>query len=193
MDLFQEVSGFSPSSLPRRVLYLPRQSVCVVSASKRQRQKSFSPDNTSRGVRISINPYPCSKFTALNIRILPRLTICLKFQLAYLTVLHSASMNSSTLRLAWRIIARNVPLSNSLWSGTTIWAKGSSLRKIIWLPSCRLKWKPSFSKALTHSRPEILGSFFILQPQRLRIVLREQGDDLLLMQQYILELPLEYW
>jgi hypothetical protein len=27
-----------------------------------------------------------------------------------------------------------------------------------------LKWKPSFSKALTHSRPEILGNFFIPQP-----------------------------
>jgi hypothetical protein len=27
-----------------------------------------------------------------------------------------------------------------------------------------LKWKPSFSKALTHSRPEIPGNFFIPQP-----------------------------
>src|SRR4030042_5244831 len=78
---FQGVLGFFHVSLARKVPGLPYQFLPVVFASKQPHQTPFSPDNTSFGVRISIRPYPSSKFTALNNRILPRLTICLKFQL----------------------------------------------------------------------------------------------------------------
>jgi hypothetical protein len=44
-----------------------------------------------------------------------------------------------------------------------------------------------FSRALTHSRPEILGNLVILLPESLRIALLGPEDDLLPERQYILE------
>ena len=88
------------------------------------------------------------------------------------------------------MIARKVPLSSSLWSGTTTCAKGSSRRRMMWLPSCRLKWNPILSKALAQSRPEILGNLLIPLPEALRNALRELEDDPLPEPEYTLGLLL---
>lgn len=98
-------------------------------------------------------------------------------------------MNSDTLKPACRIIARSVPLSSSLWSGTTSCANGSSRRITIWLPSCLIKRNPTFVSALIQSRPDILGSVLIrlsrefrsaLQAQRCYLVPAQQCMHLLL-------------
>jgi hypothetical protein len=74
----------------------------------------------------------------------------------------------STVRPDCRMIARNVPRSSSLWSGTTNCANGSLRRRMMWLPSCRRTKKPAFSRARTHPRPETRGSLLT----RLRAWLR---------------------
>jgi len=91
---------------------------------------------------------------------------------------HSSFENSSTLRLAALRIARRVPRSSSRWSGTATWAKGSSRRRMMWLPFCRRNRKPAFLRAAAHSRPEMLGSLLTLPAARLQNVLPEQAGRL---------------
>lgn len=87
-------------------------------------------------------------------------------------------LNSSTPTPTCRMMARSVPVSSSRWLGTTVWLKGSSRRKMIWLPCWRRTRKPSFCNAATACAPETRGSLLISRRAMLRNVLAAQAGHL---------------
>jgi len=102
---------------------------------------------------------------------------------------YSKRENCSGESPATRMMARSVPRSSCLWSGTTTWAKGSARRRIIWLLSCLFSRNPTFSRALAHVLPEITGSFVTLPRGVFETALQERPGHLPPGPQYSPEWP----
>ncbi len=79
---------------------------------------------------------------------------------------------------AWRIMARRVPRSSCLWSGTTTWENGSSRRTTRWLPFWRTTRKPTRSRMAIHSLPDSCGKPLIPLPAGPRIARLAPSDAL---------------
>jgi hypothetical protein len=77
----------------------------------------------------------------------------------------SRALNSFTVKPACRMMALNVPLATSLWSGTVMRRCGGTVcRRTMWLPRCRSLPYPIFRRAFTTSRPETRGRVVTREP-----------------------------